>query len=404
KLSKGGVIVSRSQKSIDLSKAAAEAIGLGKLTASPGEIMSAILKADVDLLWFGGIGTYVRASSETNQDAGDRANDSIRITARQIGAKVIGEGANLGLTQKARIEYGLHGGRCNSDAIDNSGGVNSSDVEVNIKIALAAAMRTNKLDRPSRNKLLSAMTGEVAALVLANNYQQTLALSQTARRGVAEMGQQARLMASLEARGLLDREVEDLPGAEALAERQALGEALTRAELGVLLAYAKIVLFDDLLASTVPDDPHFDADLIGYFPDRMSAKYEAEIRGHRLRREIIATELGNDTINRGGPTFISRLQDLTGRAAHEIVAAFAVVRDGFELPQVYRAIDALDTKIDGDAQLGLYQQVGRLIHAGTAWLLKNQPDDAPIGGRVAALREARKALEPVMQSRMPEFL
>jgi glutamate dehydrogenase len=404
KLSKGGIIVSRSQKSIDLSKAAAEAIGLGQLTASPGEIMSAILKADADLLWFGGIGTYVRASGETNQDAGDRANDSIRITARQVGAKVIGEGANLGLTQKARIEYGLHGGRCNSDAIDNSGGVNSSDVEVNIKIALAAAMRTKKLDRPSRNKLLSAMTDEVAALVLANNYQQTLALSLASKRGVADMGQQARLMASLEARDLLDREVEDLPGPEAVTERQALGEALTRAELGVLLAYAKIVLFGDLLESHVPDDPHFDADLIGYFPDGMSAKYDVEIRGHRLRREIIATELCNDTINRGGPTFISRLQDLTGRAAHEIVAAFAVVRDGFELPEVYRAIDALDTEIDGDAQLGLYQQVGRLIHAGTAWLLKNEPDDAPIGGRVGALREARKALEPVMQSKMPEFL
>jgi glutamate dehydrogenase len=404
KLSKGGIIVSRAQKSIELSKAAAEAIGLGKLTASPGEIMSAILKAPVDLLWFGGIGTYVRASHETNQDVGDRANDSIRVTAKQVGARVVGEGANLGLTQKARIEYGLHGGRCNSDAIDNSGGVNSSDVEVNIKIALAAAMRADKLDRTARNKLLAAMTDEVAALVLANNYQQTLALSLASKRGVADMGQQARLMASLEARGLLDREVEDLPGPEALAERQTLGEALTRAELGVLLAYAKIVLFGDLLEGPVPDDPHFDADLVGYFPDRMAKKYDPEIRGHRLRREIVATELCNDTINRGGPTFISRLQDLTGRGAHEVVAAFAVVRDGFELPEVYSAIDALDTKIDGDAQLGLYQQVGRLVHAATAWFLKNEQDDGPIGGRVAALREARRALEPVMEQKLPDFM
>jgi glutamate dehydrogenase len=404
KLSKGGVIVSRTQKSIELSKAAAEAIGLNKSPASPGEIMSAILKSEADLLWFGGIGTYVRASTESNPEVGDRANDSIRVTARQVRAKVVGEGANLGLTQKARIEYGLHGGRCNSDAIDNSGGVNSSDVEVNIKIALAAAMRGDKLDRPARNKLLSAMTDEVASLVLANNYQQTLALSLASQRGIADLGQQARLMASLEGRGLLDREVEDLPGVDALTERQARGEALTRAELGVLLAYAKIVLFDDLLASAVPDDAHFDADLIGYFPDRMAKKYDGEIRAHRLRREIIATELCNDTINRGGPTFISRLQDLTGRAAHEVVAAFAVVRDGFELPQVYRAIDALDTRIDGDAQLELYQRVGRLVHAATAWLLKNDQGTATIGGRVAALREARTALRPVMDTKLPPFM
>ena len=404
KLSKGGTIVSRSQKSIELSQAAAAAIGLEKTTASPAEIMAAILKSPADLLWFGGIGTYVRASGESNQDVGDRANDSIRVTARQVRARVVGEGANLGLTQRARIEYGLHGGRCNSDAIDNSGGVNSSDVEVNIKIALAAAMRAEKLDRQARNKLLSAMTDEVASLVLANNYQQTLALSLAARRGIADLGQQARLMASLEARGLLDREVEDLPGVDALNERQTRGEPLTRAELGVLLAYAKIVLFDDLLASAVPDDPHFDADLVGYFPDRMARKYDLEIRSHRLRREIVATELGNDTINRGGPTFISRLQDLTGRGAPEIVAAFAVVRDGFELPAAYRAIDALDTRIDGDAQLGLYQQVSRLVHAATAWLLKNDHGATPIGGRVAALREARKALEPVMAARLPDFL
>ncbi|MBO6717265.1 MAG: NAD-glutamate dehydrogenase [Rhizobiaceae bacterium] len=403
KLSKGGTIVSRSKKSIELSPEAAAAIGLDKSPASPAEIMRAILKAPADLLWFGGIGTYVRASSESNPDVGDRANDSIRITAKQVGAKVVGEGANLGLTQKARIEYGLNGGRCNSDAIDNSGGVNSSDVEVNIKIALAAAMRADRLDRPARNKLLSAMTDEVADLVLANNYQQTLALSLAAKRGVADIGQQARLMTSLEARGLLDREVEDLPGPEALNERQSLGAPLTRAELGVLLAYAKIVLFDDLLASAVPDDPHFEADLIGYFPDKMAKKYDGEIRAHRLRREIIATELCNDTINRGGPSFINRLQELSGRGAHDVVAAFAVVRDGFDLPEIYRAIDALDTKIDGTAQLELYQRVGRLVHAGTAWQLKNDHSATPIGGRVAALREARKALEPVMTAKMPEF-
>ncbi|WP_292273589.1 NAD-glutamate dehydrogenase, partial [Mesorhizobium sp.] len=219
KLSEGGVIVSRSLKSITLPQAAAAAIGLAKTTATPVEIMNAILKAPVDLLWFGGIGTYVRGSGETNADVGDRANDAIRVTALDVRAKVIGEGANLGVTQRARIEFGMKGGRCNSDAIDNSGGVNCSDVEVNIKIALASAMRKGSLARPARNKLLAEMTDEVSTLVLSNNYQQTLALSLARKRGLADIAHQARFMTALEARGLLDRAVETLPSPAALAER-----------------------------------------------------------------------------------------------------------------------------------------------------------------------------------------
>ena len=404
KLSEGGMVVSRSAKSVTLTPQAAETVGLKKTTASPAEIMSAILKAPVDLLWFGGIGTYVRGSSETNADAGDRANDAIRITGAEIRAKVVGEGANLGMTQRARIEYGLAGGRCNSDAIDNSGGVNSSDVEVNIKIALAAAMRTGKLTRPARNKLLAEMTDEVAALVLANNYQQTLALSLARRRGLADLAHQERFMQALEARGLLDRTVEALPSSAAVAERQLRGEPLTRAELGVLLAYAKLTLFDDVVATALPDDPHFEADLFAYFPARMAKKYAGEIRGHRLRREIVATQLANDAVNRGGPSFIARMQDLTGRSAAEAVAAYAVVRDGFELPALYAEIDALDTKIDGDAQLDLYQSVGRLVHAATAWLLKNDDAAAPLGQRIAALREARRTLEGRLPAMLPSFI
>ena len=403
-LSKGGMIVSRAQKSIQLTPEAAAAIGIGKTTASPTEIMNAILKADVDLLWFGGIGTYVRGAAESNQDVGDRANDAIRIVAAQVGAKVVGEGANLGMTQKARIEFGLRGGRCNSDAIDNSGGVNSSDVEVNIKIALAAAMRKGTLTRPVRNKLLAEMTEEVAALVLANNYQQTLAISLVRRRGLADLPHQARLMTALEGRGLLDRQVEDLPGPAALQEREARGEPLTRAEIGVLLAYAKIVLFDEIVRSDLPDDPHFEADLLGYFPDRMTRKYADEINGHRLRREIIATELGNDTINRGGPAFVNRMQDLTGAAAHHVVAAFAAIRDGFDLTPLYRQIDALDTKVSGDFQLSLYQAVGRLIDVSSAWYLKNGDEQTAIGDRVENLRSARGILEPKFGAMLPAAL
>ncbi|MER9892006.1 NAD-glutamate dehydrogenase [Mesorhizobium sp. M0119] len=403
KLSEGGIIVSRSQKSITLPAAAAAAIGLGKTTATPVEIMSAILKAPADLLWFGGIGTYVRASGETNQDVGDRANDAIRITALDLRAKVIGEGANLGVTQRARIEFGLNGGRCNSDAIDNSGGVNCSDVEVNIKIALASAMRKGSLTRTARNRLLAEMTDEVSALVLSNNYQQTLALSLARKRGLADIAHQSRFMAALEARGLLDRAVETLPSPAALAERETRGEPLTRAELGVLLAYAKIVLFSDIVASDVPDDPHFDRDLMGYFPDRMAKKYAAEIHRHRLRREIIARVVANDLVNRGGPSFVNRLQEATGRSAADVVRTFAVVRDGFALPALYRQIDALDNQIDGQIQLDLYQAVSRLIFVTSGWYLKNDAGTAPLGQRIAELQDARKALEPKLVSLLPAF-
>lgn len=403
KLSDGGVIVSRSQKSITLPAAAAAAIGLAKTTATPVEIMTAILKAPVDLLWFGGIGTYLRASTETNAEVGDRANDAIRITALDVRAKVIGEGANLGVTQRARIEFGMNGGRCNSDAIDNSGGVNCSDVEVNIKIALASAMRKGSLTRPARNKLLAEMTEEVGGLVLSNNYQQTLALSIARKRGLADIAHQSRFMTALEARGLLDRVVETLPSPAALAEREARGEPLTRAELGVLLAYAKIVLFSDIVASDVPDDAHFDRDLMGYFPDRMAKKYASEIHGHRLRREIIARVVANDLVNRGGPSFVNRLQEATGRTAADVVRTFAVVRDGFALPALYREIDALDNQIDGQVQLDLYQMVSRLIYMSSGWYLKNDAGTAPLGQRIAELQDARTALEPKLVSLLPAF-
>ncbi|MFN3545886.1 MAG: NAD-glutamate dehydrogenase [Mesorhizobium sp.] len=403
-ISAGGGVFPRSQKSVTLSEAAARAIGLGKTIASPTEIMNAILKAPVDLLWFGGIGTYVRATSESNQDVGDRANDAIRVTAPSVGAKVVGEGANLGMTQRARIEYGLNGGRCNSDAIDNSGGVNSSDVEVNIKIALAAAMRKGTLSRPDRNVFLAEMTDDVAGLVLANNYDQTLALSLAERRGLADLPHQKRFMTMLEARGLLDRGVETLPSDAALADRASRDQPLTRPELGVLLAYAKIVLFTDIVESGLPDEEHFRGDLLGYFPDRMAQAYRTEIEGHRLRREIIATVLANDVINRGGPSFVSRLQDVTGCGAAEVVASYSVVRDGFDTPALFGAIDALDNAVDGEAQLGFYQAVVRLINAATHWDLKNGDRSMTVGARAAELRRARDVLEPVLVDLLPAFM
>ena len=402
-LSKGGIIVSRSQKSITLSQAAADAIGLSKTSASPVEVLTAIFKAPVDLMWFGGIGTYVRARDESNADVGDKANDAIRVSGRELRAKVVGEGANLGMTQKARIEFALNGGRCNSDAIDNSAGVNSSDVEVNIKIPLAAAMRKDGLTREKRNKLLADMTEDVARLVLANNYRQSLAISLTADRGAADLGHQERFMEALEARGLLDREVEQLPSSQEMAERQKDGRGLTRPEIGVLLAYAKLVLFDDLVASDLPDDPCLEPDLLGYFPDRMEKRHGDRVRDHRLRREIIATEIANDAINRGGPSFISRLQDLCAKSAAETVGAFVTVREGFELEKLYALIDELDNRIESRAQFELYQGVGRLVHVQSAWFLKNDFPGETLAKRIEGLKAARRTLEPKLAAMAPQF-
>ena len=291
-ISKGGGVFPRSAKKITLSRQAAEAIGFTAGDYTPQEVLNAILKAPVDLMWFGGIGTYIRASHESDADADDRGNDSIRVTAKELRCRVIGEGANLGVTHPGRIEFNQLGGCCNSDAIDNSAGVNSSDVEVNIKIALADAMKSGRLTRPRRNKLLESMTEEVAELVLRNNYLQTLSISLSKRRGMEAFAHQHRLMQNLEERGLLDREVEDLPDDVILAERRAVGNSLTRAEIGVLLAYAKIVALDDLVASDVPDDPYLRSMLVDYFPTGMQKSYAKEIDNHRLRREIIGTGSG----------------------------------------------------------------------------------------------------------------
>ncbi|PYE87989.1 glutamate dehydrogenase (NAD) [Phyllobacterium leguminum] len=404
KISEGGGVYSRTLKTITLSPQAAQAIGIAKTDVTPLELINAILKAPVDLLWFGGIGTYIRASTESDAQAGDRANDAIRITGSEVRAKVLGEGANLAVTQRGRIEFSLLGGHCNTDAIDNSAGVNTSDVEVNIKIALAAAMRSGRLERPARNKLLAAMTDEVAALVLRNNYLQTLAISLSERRGLADLPYQARFMKDTERQKLLDRRIEYLPDDHALAEREARGEPLTRPELAVLLAYAKLVLVQQIVDSDLPDEPYFEPELFGYFPKRMVKPYAAEIAGHRLKRDIIATLLGNDAINRGGPTFVSRLQDMTGKTPAEIIRAYVAVRDGFELGGLYDAIDALDNQVPGTVQNEFYAQVSRMLHRTTAWVLRNHNSSASLGEFVEAIRNARRAIEPRLGKLLPEFM
>jgi glutamate dehydrogenase len=397
-ISEGGGIFSRQSKSIPLSPRLQDLLSIAKPKATPQEVMNAILKMKVDLLWFGGIGTYVRATSESDADAGDRANDAIRVTARELGAKVVGEGANLGMTQLARIEFNRCGGRSNSDAIDNSAGVNSSDMEVNIKIALGAAVRANRLSVADRNELLAEMTDEVARLVLRNNYLQTLAISLSESRGMEDFGYQRRMMRRLEQEGLLDRAVEQLPDEAALDELAAAESGLTRAEIGVLLAYAKITLFDRLLASTVPDDAYLARELFRYFPPQMQEAYAEEIRGHRLRREIIATMLANSMINRGGPTFPTRIVDQTGADPVHVAQAFAAVRDAYGLTDLNGEIDALDTRIDGTLQIELYRAVQDLVLEQTVWFLRNVEFEAGLESVVTRFRDGIDGLSPSIVS------
>jgi glutamate dehydrogenase len=391
-LSEGAMIISRTEKSVKLTKQAAAAIGIDKTTASPFEILTAILKSPVDLLWFGGIGTYIKAASETDTEVGDRANDPIRITASEVRASVIGEGANLGVTQKGRIAYSLAGGRCNSDAIDNSAGVNSSDVEVNIKIALNPAMQDGRLTRAKRNTLLASMTEDVGHLVLRNNYLQPLAISLVERQGVANREQLARLMSVLETQGRLNRKVETLPDDAELADRYTSGRPLTRPEIGVLVSYSKIVLFDALIDSTIPDDPYFSSVLKAYFPAKMQKPYAADIAGHRLHREIVATTLANEAINRGGPGFVHLMSDMTGATSANVVKALFLIRDGFDLENIWADIDRLDGRISGRVQNDLYAQVSRIIGIGTYLALQTQIGTTELTEAIARLKAAIKGL------------
>jgi glutamate dehydrogenase len=371
KISAGGGVFARTAKEIELSAQAQQLLGIASSKATSQQVMRAILKLPVDLAWFGGIGTYVRASTETDDQVGDRANDPIRITGAELACKVVGEGANLGLTQRARVEAAWRGVRLNTDAIDNSAGVNTSDLEVNIKIALGSAVHDAQLSPERRNVLLGEMTDEVAALVLRNNYLQTLALSLAQRRGLEDLGFQQRLMQMLEARGLLDRAVEFLPDDKELAERRRRGQGLARPELAVLLAYAKITLYDELLDSRVPDDPYLRRELARYFPKPLLENFSDAVAKHRLRREIIATRLANSMINRGGPTLIARITDQTGAAPAAIAAAFAATRDGYRLTELNAAIDALDGRIGGALQLELYAAVQDLLIDRLIWFLRN---------------------------------
>ena len=371
-ISQGGGVWPRSAKSIKLSPEVRAALDLQAAQLTPTELIRAILTAPVELLYNGGIGTYIKASAEADAAVGDRANDAVRVNGGELRCKVLGEGGNLGATQLGRIEFALGGGRVNTDAIDNSGGVDCSDHEVNIKILLGAVVAEGELTLKQRNKLLADMTDEVATLVLRDNYAQTQILSVTWARGVALLDEQADFMRRLAHAGRLNRKLEFLPMDEELAQRKAARAGLTHPELAVLLAYSKIELYDEVLASDVPEDPYIRTALERYFPGPLRERFAVQIQAHPLRREIISTHVINSMINRVGPTFVHRLKTEMGVPAADIVRAYMATREVFGLVGVWQDTEALDNRIDNAVQLELILASGRLVQRGTLWFLRNR--------------------------------
>ncbi len=397
-MSKGGGIYARASKSIRISREAQLALGVTRDTFTPAELIRAILSAPVDLLWNGGIGTYVKSSEETNAEIGDRTNDPLRVDGQDLRAKVVGEGGNLGFSQRGRVEYALRGGRINTDFIDNSAGVDCSDHEVNIKIMLNSLPPRALPALGERNRMLAQMTDDVAAHVLRDNYLQSQAISMLEARAVSDLMEHAHTIRSLEVAGQLDRALEFLPTSEEIDERQRLRRGLTRPELAVLLAYGKISLYSHLIDSDVPEDPYLSNELQRYFPPRIQQRYDRYLKLHRLRREIIATATTNSLVNRMGPSFARRAQEDTGADAATVVRAYAIARESFDMRATWSQIEGLDTAIDAQLQYEMMYETTSLLRFVTYWLIHRQRDALHIEQQVHRLRSALAALDDVLPS------
>ncbi len=385
-ISRGGGVFERSAKSIPISLEARTALAIEAEHLPPNELVSALLRAPVDLLWNGGIGTYVKAGTENHAEVGDKANDAVRVNGRELQCKVVAEGGNLGFTQRGRVEYALRGGRLNTDAIDNSAGVDTSDHEVNIKILLSGAIAAGELSESERNQLLADMTEEVATDVLRDNYKQTQTLSAMQALAAPMLDTHARLIRVWEQQGRLNRAVEFLPDDEALAERRAQRLGLTRPELAVLLAYGKIAVYDEILASTLPDDPYLEAELEAYFPSPLVERFRNRLPEHRLRREIITTSVSNAVLNRADPTLVLRLSDETGASAPEIAAAHWAAWEAFRLGELWAQVEELDSRVPAQIQLDLLAGISRLGERSARWLLHHRRRPLDIGEVVSFFR------------------
>jgi glutamate dehydrogenase len=401
-ISAGGGVFDRSAKSVPVSAEMVTALGMSKetTTVTPAELIHAILQAPVDLLWNGGIGTYVKASTETHAEIGDRANDAIRVDGKALRVKAIGEGGNLGCSQLGRIEAALHGVRVNTDAIDNSAGVDTSDHEVNIKILLTDLVRDGDMTLKQRNRLLQSMTDEVAAQVLRDNYEQNVLLGNARAQQYSMLPVHQRLLHSLEDRGDLDRALEYLPSDAEIAKRRANKLGLTSPEFSVLVAYAKLALKQDLLPTGLPDDPWFQQTLTDYFPEPLREEYAAQLASHPLRREIITNAVVNSMVNRGGITFAFRAGEETGAGPEQIARAFVVCREVFGLPSYVTEIEALDNVVSTEVQTVLYLEFRRLLDRASRWFLSTRP------GTIDVVAEVERFRGPVSEfgPRIPEML
>jgi len=392
KISKGGGLFSRDAKQISLSKEIRELLGLAQSKVQPLQLIQAILKMQVDLLWNGGIGTYVKASTESHADVGDRSNDNVRVNGNQLRCKVVGEGGNLGLTQLGRIEYSLNGGRVNTDFIDNSAGVDCSDREVNIKILLGAAERQKRLTRSKRNTVLVQMTDQVAEFVLRNNYLQTQAISMMEARAVERLDETARLITNLEKTGLLDRDIEFLPDEAEIDDRRQRKQGLTRPEIAVVVSYAKIDLYNGLTDSSAELDDFLTTDPQRYFPPVLRRRYKDLIPGHRLSREILATLIANNIVNRMGPAYVQRMQYDSGADVVAIARAYVVAREICQARQIWKIIESLDNQIPATLQQNMMFEVSRIMRHACFWLLDRYGDELDIVAAVERLREPLKII------------
>jgi glutamate dehydrogenase len=391
-ISPGGGVFSRAAKRVELSREARRALDTEATVLTPAELVAIVLRAPVDVVWNGGIGTYVKASSESHDDAGDRANDAVRADGAEVRARVIVEGGNLGLTQRGRIEYAIGGGRLFTDFIDNSGGVNCSDREVNLKILLDLAMQRGELDGDERNALIADAAPDVVERILHGSFLQTRVLAIEEAASPHRLDSYEELIGILGDAGLADRVLDALPGPDELAERARSGAGLTRPELAVLLACEKRRLRGIVARSALSEDPHLAGDLRGYFPRDVAERFEHVFSEHPLRRELTATLVANDLVDRHGVTFVSRIGVRTGAEPLEVVAAYRVARDVTAAPSRWAEVDELEGSIDRATWLALSDQVDRLVTRVTRWYV-GHPSPAPIAERVAEGRRGFADLE-----------
>jgi len=399
-ISEGGAVIARSAKSVRISGPVATMLGLppGTKAMTPAQLMKSILAAPVDLLWSGGIGTYVKASFEVNSEVGDRANDAIRIDGSVLRATVVGEGGNLGCTQLGRIEASLAGVHINTDAIDNSAGVDTSDHEVNIKILLTAMTRDGDMTLKQRNKLLASMTEDIARQVLRDNYEQNTLLGNARAQEHAMLPVHRRLIHLLKERGDLDPALEFLPSDAEIERRHDAGLGLTSPEFSVLVAYAKLALKKDLLRSSLPDEPWFQATLTKYFPNPIREKYQDNLASHPLRREIITNAVVNSMVNRGGMTFAFRASEETGATAEQVTRAFVVCREVFDMVGYFGSVEELDNVVSTETQTALYLEFRRLLDRAVRWFLVNRPSTINVASEVERFTKVVAELAPRMST------